>query len=356
MEYQDVIVQTVEKALPAVVSIAISKNVAQLEKDIPQGEIGALAPYRELLEQQLRLAPRDEEGRIKLGGGSGFIISANGLVLTNKHVVMDPSANYTVITSGGKHYEATVLARDPVKDVAILRIDEKKLPTMPLGTTMGLRLGQTVVAIGNALGEFQNSVSTGVVSGLSRLITATTDMSGNQQRLRGLIQTDAAINPGNSGGPLVNLKGEVIGINVAVVFGAQNIGFAIPIEEAKKDLEEIKRHGHIRRPFLGIRYVLLNEQMQKRFRLPTNQGALIINEGVPGEPSIVPGSAAEKAGLKEFDIVTQSNGKPLTQENTLEDVVSEHAIGETITLTVLREGKELEQTLKLEELPQQKKV
>lgn len=356
MEYQDVIVQTVEKTLPAVVSISISKDIAELRKDIPQGEIGALAPYRDLLEQQLRLAPRDKEGRIKLGGGSGFIISADGLVLTNKHVVMDPAANYTVISSRGKHYEAVVLARDPVKDIAILRIDGTKLPVIPLGVTTGLRLGQTVVAIGNALGEFQNSVSTGVISGLSRLITATTDMNGNQQRLRGLIQTDAAINPGNSGGPLVNLYGEVVGINVAVVFGAQNIGFAIPVEEAKKDLEEIKRYGHIRRPFLGIRYVVLNEQMQKRFRLPTDQGALVINEGVPGEPAIVPGSAAENAGLKEFDIITKCNGKSLTQENTLEDVVSEHSIGEAIILTILREGKELEQSLTLEELPQQKKV
>ena len=356
MEYHERIVKTVHDTLPAVISIAISKELAEITKEIPQGEIGALSPYRELLEQQLRRAPKDEEGRVKLGGGSGFLISSDGLVLTNKHVVMDHKANYTVISTDGKHHEATVLARDPVKDIAVLRIRGSRFPAIPFGNTASLKLGETVIAIGNALGEFQNSVSTGVVSGLSRLITATTDMSGNQERLRGLIQTDAAISPGNSGGPLVNMNGEVVGINVAVVFGAQNIGFAIPIEQAQKDLEEIRAHGHIRRPFLGIRYIVLNELLQKRFRLPVHRGALIANEGVPGEEAVVKGSAADKAGLEEFDIIVKGNGAAITADNTLEDIVASCAIGDKVTLTVLREGKELKKTLVLEEFPQQKKV
>jgi serine protease Do len=218
-----------------------------------------------------------------------------------------------------------------------------------LGNSRTLELGQTVIAIGNALGQFQNSVSTGIVAGLSRLITATTDMSGHQERLRGLIQTDAAINPGNSGGPLVNLEGEAIGINSAIVFGAQNIGFAIPIENAKKDLEEIAKHGRIRRPFLGVRYLILNPQLKARFHLPLDKGALIINEGIPGDVAIVKGSPAEKAGLKEFDVIIQCNKKPITEKQTLEDIISQFKVGDKVSLEVLRKGKKFNADLVLQE-------
>lgn len=349
MEYQDRVVKTVEKTLPAVVSIAISKTIEDIEKEIPTNFDSAFLPYRDLIEQQLRQAPRDEAGRVKLGGGSGFIISTDGIALTNKHVVMDPHAMYTIVTTAGETHEAKVLARDPVKDIAVLKIDGKKLPFLSLAQSGKIKLGETVIAIGNALGEFQNSVSTGVVSGLSRLITAVTDMSGRQERLGGLIQTDAAINPGNSGGPLVNLAGEVIGINVAVVFGAQNIGFAIPTDQAIRDLEEIKRYGRIRRPFLGVRYILLDNMLQKRFHLPIDHGALIVNEGIQGESAIVEGSAAEKAGLKEFDVVIASEEKKITPQYTLEDIVSSHAIGDTVPLTIWRNGKEEQKAIVLEE-------
>jgi S1-C subfamily serine protease len=199
------------------------------------------------------------------------------------------------------------------------------------------------------LGEFQNTVSTGVVSGLSRLITAITDPAGHQERLRGLIQTDAAINPGNSGGPLVDLRGEAIGINSAVVFGAQNIGFAIPIEQAKKDLSEIKTHGRIRRPFLGISYILLNKGLKEKFNLPVDHGALIINEGVPGDVAVAPGSPADKIGLKEFDVILSCNRKKITEKETLEDILSSYSVGDRVELNIFRNNKEFAAAITLQE-------
>ena len=213
MTHEEEIIRAVEKILPSVVSITITKHLEEMEGTLP---------FKNMTDVMI---PKDEDGNVRLGGGSGFIISDDGLVLTNKHVIVDPDAHYTIFDQEGNKSDLTILACDPIHDVAILKTTlPENYRVAPLGDSRTLRLGQTVIAIGNALGEFQSSVSTGVVSGLSRLITAISDMSGHQERLRGLIQTDAAINPGNSGGPLVNMNGEVIGINAAVVFGAQNIG------------------------------------------------------------------------------------------------------------------------------------
>ena len=163
-------------------------------------------------------------------------------------------------------------------------------------------------------------------------------MSGKQERLRGLIQTDAAINPGNSGGPLIDLDGNVIGINVAIVFGAQNIGFAIPIKKAVRDLTDIKEHGRIRRPFLGVRYVLLNKRIADRFQLPVSHGAYILKEGIPGDHAIVPGSAADKAGLKEGDIIITCNKKRITEKETLEDMLEGLTVGDEVRFGILAGG------------------
>jgi serine protease Do len=349
MTHEKQIIEAVKKTLPAVISIAVSKDLELIEKTLPFQEYGIMP--------QLENLPTDEQGRVKLGGGSGFIVSSDGVVLTNKHVIMDPQASYAVVDGEGKHYAVRILARDPVQDVAILKIDipageainGKKWPTVALGDSHRLALGQTVIAIGNALGEFQSTVSTGIVSGLSRFITAVTDMQGNTARLRGLIQTDAAINPGNSGGPLLNLAGEVIGINAAVVFGAQNIGFAIPIEKAKRDLADIATRGHICRPFLGIRYVLLNPAFAKRYNLPMDHGALLMRENIPGDHAVVPGSAAEKAGLREHDIILTCNNEPLTEQKTIEDMLENASPGDEITLSIFRNGKENEAKITLEE-------
>ncbi|OGF65937.1 hypothetical protein A3I27_01720 [Candidatus Giovannonibacteria bacterium RIFCSPLOWO2_02_FULL_43_11b] len=349
-EHETKITEAVGKVLPAVVSITIAKEVKDITKDLPL-EFFRLPHYQEFLEHEIQHAQKDDKGRIKIGGGSGFFISEDGIILTNRHVVQDKHATYDIGTSDNKNFEAEVVARDPINDVAILKVKnlEGKIPFIKIGATKGLVLGQSMIAVGNALGEFQNTVSTGVVSGLSRFISAASDVMGHQERLRGLIQTDAAINPGNSGGPLVNLDGEAIGINVAVVFGAQNIGFAIPIERAKRDLEEVKKFGRIRRPFLGVRYMLLNKFLRDRFSLPIDHGALVINEGIPGDMSVIPDSPAAKAGLKEFDVITHCDGKEITDKETLEDMLSPHEIGDKIELKIFRQGKEEFLKLSLEE-------
>lgn len=349
MDYQTQIINAIKKVLPAVVSITVSKEMKDIAQELPF-DIESLNPYdQEILKERMMQAPKDEQGRIKVGGGSGFLISSDGIILTNKHVIMDPHASYAVIASDGKKYPTKIISYDPINDIAILKINGKNLPAITLGSSKVLELGQSVIAIGNALGEFSNSVSTGIISGLSRFIMATTDMMGHQEKLRGLIQTDAAINPGNSGGPLVDLDGDVIGINVAVVFGAQNIGFAIPVERARKDLEEIKKYGHIRRPFVGVRYLTINKAIQDHFRLPVDHGALIINEGAPGDIAIIPGSPAAKAGLREFDVILSCKGKLINEETTLEDHLAESVIGDTLELKVFRKGKEMSAKLTLEE-------
>src|SRR3989338_6469061 len=220
MTHEEQIIQTVKKVMPAVVSIMVGKDYEDLLRERPQE---LMVPHGDHLD----LPPPEEDlphtpgGKVRVGGGSGFLIDPAGLVITNKHVVGDPTAEYIVTTPIEDTYPARVLARDPLNDIAVLKIEGSDFPFLPLGNSDAIELRQTVLAIGTALGEFQNTVSAGIVSGLSRFITALTDMEGHSERLRGLIQTDAAINPGNSGGPLVNLDGEVIGINSAVVFGAQ---------------------------------------------------------------------------------------------------------------------------------------
>ncbi len=342
------IIDTIEKVLPSVVSIIISKEEAAIKSEIPYFNIYGMPVYPEDVDEQLSQAPHDEKGRIELGGGSGFVVSKDGLVLTNKHVVIDANAAYTVMDSKGLKYEAAILARDPINDIAILKIKTGNLPYVELDTS-NVKLGQTVIAVGNALGQFQNSVSTGIVSGLSRFITAMTDSAGHQERLRGLIQTDAAINPGNSGGPLVNLDGKAIGINSAVVFGAQNIGFAIPVYQAAKDLDSIKQFGRIRRPFLGIRYLILNNKIKERFSLPLDRGALVVNEGAPGDFSVIPGSPAALAGIQEFDVITHCNKEEVNEKQTLEDLIAKRDVDDKVVLTVLRGNENFEKDIVLKE-------
>jgi len=334
------IVKIAKRVCPAVITIVISKDLPKIEGFyfFPFGGREFVVPKFE-----------KEKERTKIGGGSGFIISADGYILTSQHVVADLEAKYTVILEPKKKYPVKVISRDPITDIAILKINAKNLPYLELADSDKIELGEEVVAIGNALGEFHDTISAGIISGISRTITAYGNLTDRRiAELRGLIQTDAAINPGNSGGPLVNIEGKVIGINTAMIMGAQNIGFAIPINYAKKDLEEVRKYGKIRRPFLGIRYIILNKEIVKVHKLPVNYGALIIRETL-GEEAIVKNSAADKAGLKEYDIILEINEEKISEKNPLANLLQKYKIGEEISLKILRGGKEINLKLKLEE-------
>lgn len=345
------IVDAIKKVKPAVVSIVITKEISEetLNQMPNFGQGGILMPPEKKENETGKEFPKDHE-KIKVGGGSGFIVSRDGLVLTNKHVVQDPEATYTIATEDDRYFSAKVLVRDPINDIAILKIEnDKEFTFVRLSDANKLDLGETVIAIGNTLGEFKNTVSAGVVSGLSRFITAQNEFSGEPSFLRGLIQTDAAINPGNSGGPLINARGEAIGINVAVILGAQNVGFAIPINSAARDLEDLKKFGRLRKPFLGLRYLIINRDMKDKLRLPTEAGAYVMKENAPGDEAVVKDSPADKAGLKEKDIILEFNGAKLTNDKNLQDVLENCKIGESVPLRVLRNGGEIELKLTLEE-------
>jgi len=334
------IIAIAKKVCPAVITIVISK-------DLPKVDGFYFFPYG----TQNYVVPKMGDGKkekTKIGGGSGFIVSADGYVLTSQHVVGDTDADYTVIYEPEKKYPAKVVCRDPINDIAILKINAKDMPFIELGDSNNIELGETVIAVGNALGEFHDTISTGVVSGLSRYITAFSGITQQAEMLRGLIQTDAAINPGNSGGPLVNIEGKVIGINTATIMGAQNIGFAIPINYAKQDLEEVKKYGKIIRPFLGVKYILLNQEIAEKNKLPINSGAMVVRETL-GEEAIIKGSAADKAGLKEYDIILECNQEKITEKNPLSLLLQKLKIGDEIDLKVLRAGKEITLEVKLEE-------
>ena len=335
------ITEVIKKVMPAVVSIIISKSLEEIEKELP-AELMPIMPFGV---PDLEIPPDkiDSRGMVQVGGGSGFIVDSSGIILTNKHVISDSNAEYAVMADDGTKYKAEVAARDPVDDVAILKINPigGKLPTARLGESTGLELGQEVLAIGNALGLFKNTVSKGIISGLSRSIPAKPDPHEPIQELRGLIQTDAAINPGNSGGPLINLEGEVIGINAAIVFGAQNIGFAIPINYAKRDLEDLKKYGRVRRPLLGLRYINIDDNFKEKMGLPVNYGALVAGKG-PHHEAILPGTPAEKAGFKLKDIILECNGIKLTPEKTIQDFLEELGVGDTLAMKILRDNKPLE--------------
>ena len=339
MGSQSAITRTIEKTLPAVVSIIIKKSLEELKKDY------AKKSGKRLDAAMAALFPKDKidaHDMVQVDGGSGFFVDKEGVVLTNKHVISEPNSTYTVIANDGEEYPAEVIARDPVNDIAILKVKNrgiKTFPSLPLGDSTKLRLGEQVLTFGNALGLFENSVSLGIISGLSRSITAKTDQK-RLQEMRGLIQTDAAINPGNSGGPLTDLKGNVIGINTAIIAGAQNICFAIPIHTAKRDLEELKAYGRVRRPMLGIHYLIVNKTLQEKMHLPLPYGAVVKRE-YAFEKAIHPGSPADRGGVEEGDLIAEWNGKKITEAKSVLDYLDASEVGDIATLTVLREGKTL---------------
>ena len=343
MPIKSPIIEIAKKVCPAVITVIVSK-------DLPKAENFYSFPFagKEYVMPKLEKGEKGRVEKTQIGGGSGFIVSENGYVLTSNHVVSDTTADYTVILDPKHKYPAKVLSRNPINDTAVLKIDGKNLQYLEMADSNKIELGEEVVAVGNALGEFTDTLSAGIVSGLSRFITAFGGVDHQMQNLRGLIQTDAAINPGNSGGPLINMECQVIGINTAMIMGAQNIGFAIPINYAKKDLEEVKKFGKIIMPFLGIKYVLISKEMAQANKLPVNDGALVVREAL-GEPPVIKNSSADKAGVKEWDIIIECNGEKITAKNPLAEILQKCKIGSQTTLKILRDGKKLDLVAKLSE-------
>jgi len=286
------------------------------------------------------------QDQTETGAGTGMIVSSDGLILTNKHVVAG-ATSLTVITADSKQYTGTIVAQDPTNDIAFVKVNAHGLKAAVLGDSSVVQVGQSVVAIGNALGQFQNSVTAGIISGERQSITAGEETGGQEETLSNLFQTDAAINPGNSGGPLVNIAGQVIGMNTAVAGSAQNIGFAIPINDIKNDLTSVEDNGKIQRPQLGVRYVPITQSFATSNNLPVTQGAYIA-AGSDG-PAVVPGSAADKAGLQAGDIIAKIGSQTIDQNHTLATLIGQHKIGDKISVTYLRGGKTTTVTVTLEQ-------
>jgi serine protease Do len=341
-----VVVDVVKKASPAVVSIVVSKDVSRLQ-NFGLDPFG-FDPFSQFFQQKNSSSSQKQEPVIQqVGAGSGFFVSEDGLILTNKHVVSDEKASYTVMTNDKKTLEAKVVARDPINDLAILKVDIQKAPTLKLADSTNLDIGQKVIAIGYSLGQYQNTVTTGVVSGIGRSITAGS-MAGSEQ-LDGVIQTDAAINPGNSGGPLLNLAGAVIGINTAIDREGQLVGFAIPSSDAFRALSSFQKNGKIARAYLGLRYVIITPELAKLQKLPKDFGALVVRGDTVTDFAVQPGGPADKAGLVENDIILSVDGKKIGPELSLVGALASKNPGDTVTLRVYHKGEEKDVRVVLDE-------
>lgn len=321
--YQEsVITKVVEETLPSVVTVGISK-VTTTNDTFEINPFNTFMPFNRIPGTQKK---------VEQNIGSGFIISADGLIITNKHVVSDTQASYQVLTNDKKKYDVEKIYRDPLNDLAILKITPtalNALKPLKLGDSSKLKLGQLVIAIGTPLGEFTNTVTSGIISGLGRGITAGSPFEGFVEKLDNVIQTDAAISPGNSGGPLLNSKGEVIGVNAAIAQEGQNIGFAIPVNVVKNLIDNFKKQGSsFERPYIGVRYKLVDKQ------------TAVVNELVEGAyvVQIIPGSPAEKAGIQEEDIIIEFDGKKISgdDEQILTKFIAEKKPGERVSLKIWR--------------------
>lgn len=272
--------------------------------------------------------------------GTGIIVTEDGYILTNKHVI-DGAKNITVVLDDGTTYkDVEVAAVDPLNDVAFLKIkDVKDLDAATLGDSKTITVGQQVIAIGNALGQYQNSVTSGIISGTGRSLTATDSTGMMSERLSDMIQTDAAINSGNSGGPLVNAAGEVIGLNTATSSSAENMGFAIPISSVKGMLKQLKETGEASRAYVGVYTIDITSEVAKTYNLPVIEGVYVYNTSTYS--AVISGSPADKAGVKNKDIITAVNGVKLGSKGSLSSIIGEYKPGDTVQLTVLRDGKEI---------------
>jgi len=345
------VIDAVKKAKPAVVSIYITKLTPKFtvsyqdEKVVDQN--GKEVPGVSLTTP---VYTPDDSDVNKIGSGTGFIISKNGLIITNNHVVVQKDVNYKVLLNSGKEYDAKVIARDSILDIAFLKIEASNLPYLELSDSDKIDVGESVIAIGNSLGEFKNTVSVGVVSGLSRSVVADGSY-GQTERLDKVIQTDAAINPGNSGGPLLNLDGKVIGINVAVVEGSSSVAFSLPINSLKDVINSVIKTGKIIRPYVGLRYVMLTPELKEKYSLPYDYGLWVQYGENADEPAVSPGSPADKVGIKEGDFITEINGIKIDTTNDFAVLIRNKKIGDLITLKVWSDGVVRVVVVKLEQVP-----
>lgn len=317
VQEENAVISVVEKTSSSVVAIGVNQRV-----------VNPFDPFATAKSQDSTI-------------GTGFVVSDKGIIVTNKHVVSETGVKYTVITRDNQKYEIKKIYRDPILDLAIVQLDASGLKPLELGDSSKLKVGQTVIAIGNALGKFTNTVTTGVVSGLGRKVVAGDPFGGSTESLDNLIQTDAAINPGNSGGPLLNSAGQVIGVDVATTEGAQNIGFAIPINSVKAIVDEFVTKGSVSRPYLGVRYRFIAKDVAILNEVP--QGAYV--------QEVVSGGPAEKAGVDAGDIITKISGESINSDNKISDTISKAQIGQRVDLEVWRDGKSVKMTAVLEELP-----
>jgi len=330
LKEESVVVDIAEQSSPSVVTVSITaeRQTAQPFFTDPFG----LFDFN---------TPRNKE-QIKQDIGTGFVIDG-GLVVTNKHVVVSTDGKYRVITKDDKEFQVSKIYRDPTNDIAILKVDGMSVPSIKLGDSGNLKVGQFVIAIGTALGEFRHTVTTGVISGLGRGIQAGDPFGGNAEQLDNVIQTDAAINPGNSGGPLLNSAGEVIGINVAVAQGSQNIGFALPINSVKEVVNSFQKTGSFERPFLGVRYRMVSQKAAILNDVP--QGAYV--------EDVVTGSPADKGGILSGDIITKIDGSKIDgkDDSGLAKEIARKKVGETVEIEIWRDGeiKNLKVTLQQSE-------
>lgn len=325
-------IDVAEAVNPSVVSIILTKNYDQIESSPFADFFGFGFPGIE-----------PPSGQQQVGAGTGFIVSSDGLILTNRHVVSEEDVEYTVIMNDQTTHNARVVAIDTAFDVALVKIEATDLPALELGDSDALKIGQTVLAIGNVLGEYQNSLTRGVISGTGRTVAVQGDT------LEDVLQTDAAINSGNSGGPLLNLSGQVIGINTAVDRGGEAIGFAIPINFAKSAVESYRETGKISRPILGVRYSPIDEDVAAKNSLPYNYGALVVRGDDPTELAVIPGGPADLAGIEENDIILEINGDKVGQEGSLSHLIQKYQVGETVQLLVFHDGQKKTAQVTLQE-------
>ena len=332
IDEETVVTRVVEQVTPSVVTVSISKTQV-----INFDPFWGLDFFNEFFGQPRR--DQAQTKKIEQDIGTGFIISSDGLIVTNKHVVADTEAKYRVIIGKDEIVDVKNIYRDPLTDLAILKIDKTGLKPLKMGDSDSLKVGQTVIAIGTALGEFRSTVTKGVISGLGRGITAGSVFEG-MEKLDNVIQTDAAINPGNSGGPLLNSSGEVIGVNVAVSAQGENIGFALPINIIKESIENFRATGEFDRPYLGVAYQMISKQAALLNEVP--QGAYV--------QEVIKDSPADKAGIKQGDIITEIDGKKLDSEKSSDvvNIINKKKIGDDITLKVYRDKEEKTFRVKLE--------